>query len=234
MRPPTVLTVAGSDPGGGAGIQADLKTFLDHGVFGMSVVTAVTAQNSRGVTLVHPLPGEVVRAQLVAVLDDFPVDAIKVGMVGEAADVVAGLLPAGVPVVVDPVLRAKDGTRLARSSLDGLLARATLVTPNLDEAAELGLAGERVLLKGGHGEGDVVEDRLGERVWRHRRVVTRNTHGTGCTLSAAIAANLAKGHPIEEACERAIAYVAALIEASVDSLGSGAGPLLHGLRAPTR
>jgi hydroxymethylpyrimidine/phosphomethylpyrimidine kinase len=244
MRPPTALTIAGSDSGGGAGIQADLKTFLDHRVYGMSVVTAVTAQNTRGVRGVWPVPVAGVRAQLAAVFEDLPVDAVKIGMLGDAAtigavaDVLEGLTMRP-PIVLDPVMLAKGGAALLDPAAVGalrarLVPLATLVTPNLPEAAVLGEIGGAVLLKGGHAEGAEVVDRLvfsgGTREWRHPRVVSRNTHGTGCTLAAAIAAWLAKGATLEEACERAIAYVAGLVAgAAVERVGGGHGPLLHGL-----
>ncbi len=244
MRPPTALTIAGSDSGGGAGIQADLKTFLDHRVYGMSVLTAVTAQNTRGVTGVWGIPPEGVRAQLEAVFADLPVDAVKIGMLGDAATVevvadVLAALPRRVPVVLDPVMIAKGGAPLLRSEAvaavrERLVPLATVVTPNLPEAEALGaLPGATVLSKGGHAAGDVVVDRLVGpglvREWRHPRVVSRNTHGTGCTLASAIAANLAKGATLTDACEAAITYVSGLLVASVESVGAGHGPLLHGL-----
>lgn len=246
MRPPTALTIAGSDSGGGAGIQADLKTFLDHGVYGMSVICAITAQNTRGVTGVWGLPVEAVRAQLDAVFSDLPVDVVKIGMLGDerTIEVVAAFLeslPARPPIVLDPVMVAKGGAPLLAPGAAASLARrlaplATVVTPNLPEAEALGpLPGVAVLMKGGHAEGEEVLDRLilpdgGVHTWSHPRVHSRNTHGTGCTTAAAIAANLAKGLPLPEACAAAIDYVAGLITASVESLGGGHGPLLHGLR----
>lgn len=248
MRPPTrprtALTIAGSDSGGGAGIQADLKTFLDHRVYGMSVITAVTAQNTRGVTGVWPVTPEGIRAQLAAVFADLPVDAVKIGMLGDAvtigivADFLASL-PARPPIVLDPVMIAKGGASLLHADAvaalrERLVPLATLVTPNVPEAEALGdLGGATVLYKGGHAEGDVVIDRLVgpgfERAWHHPRVTSRNTHGTGCTLSSAIAARLARGVPLPDACDQGIAYVSGLLVASVESLGSGHGPLLHGL-----
>jgi len=260
---PRVLTIAGSDSGGGAGIQADLKTFAAHGVYGMSVVTAVTAQNTRGVHAVHEVPAEVVRAQLAAVLDDLGADAVKVGMLGNAAIVAAVAdelrrVTSGarrVPLVVDPVLVAKGGAALLRDDAverlrSDLLPHATVVTPNLPEAERLtgmrvaseeqrvdaarALAGVgcAVLLKGGHGEGDEIVDLLvdGERVVRfaHRRQATRSTHGTGCTLSAAIAARLARGDALEDAIAGAVDYVQRAI-AAAPGLGAGHGPLEHGV-----
>jgi hydroxymethylpyrimidine/phosphomethylpyrimidine kinase len=246
MRPPTALTIAGSDSGGGAGIQADLKTFLTRGVYGMSVITATTAQSTLGVTDIHLIPVEHVRAQLRAVLDDLPVDAIKIGMVGDAAriDAVADVLEAmdaRPPIVLDPVMVAKGGAPLlAARDADALRTRlvplATLVTPNLPEARVLGALIGNVLLKGGHADGDRVEDVLVvhgvERArWAHARVATRDTHGTGCTLAACVAAELAKGRSLEEACASAVAFVNELLVrgSSRGRLGHGHGPLLHGL-----
>ena len=246
MAHPTALTVAGSDSGGGAGIQADLKTFLARGVYGMSVVTAVTAQDTRGVHAVHLVPPEVVRAQLRAVLGDFPVGAVKIGMLGDAAriDAVADVLealPSRPPIVLDPVMVAKGGAPLldpdaVRALRARLVPLATLVTPNVPEADALGALQGAVLRKGGHAPGDVVEDRLEVdgcivRRWTHPRVASRNTHGTGCTLAACIAAELARGGTLEDACGRAVDWVAALIAGSRTSFGSGHGPLLHGLVA---
>lgn len=242
MRPRTALTIAGSDSGGGAGIQADLKTFLDHGVFGMSVVCALTAQNTRAVTGVLGVDPAFVVRQLEAVFDDLPVDAVKIGMLGTAGvtRAVAGFLRGRVvPVVLDPVMIAKSGDPL----LDGdavealreeLVPLATVVTPNLPEAAVLGpLPGVAVLLKDGHGTGEEVVDVLtvGDRrhSFRHTRHVSQHTHGTGCTLSSAIAARLARGEGLEEACGGAIRYVSDLILASRGGLGGGHGPLFHGL-----
>ncbi|MDP2311773.1 MAG: bifunctional hydroxymethylpyrimidine kinase/phosphomethylpyrimidine kinase [Pseudomonadota bacterium] len=244
MRPPTALTIAGSDSGGGAGIQADLKTFLDHRVYGMSVLTAITAQNTRGVSGVWSVPVEGIRAQLEAVFADLPVDVVKIGMLGDIATIeavanVLAALPTRPPIVLDPVMIAKGGAPLLRAdAVAALRARlvplATLVTPNVPEAEALGdLGSATVLYKGGHAEGGEVVDRLVgpglSRVWRHPRVHSRNTHGTGCTLASAIAANLAHGRDLPDACDRGIAYVSALLVAAVESLGSGHGPLLHGL-----
>ena len=256
-RPVRLLTIAGSDSGGGAGIQADLKTFAAHGGYGMSVLTAVTAQNTLGVTAVHVLPIEIVRAQLDAVLADLGVDAIKVGMLATAAIVEAvadglGAAPA-VPIVVDPVMVAKGGAPLlAEDAVEAVRARllslATLVTPNLPEAERLsgrpiateadrlaaceaiGAAGCAVLLKGGHGDGDEIVDLLWDRGEIHRfvhpRQHTRATHGTGCTLSSAIAARLACGETLRDAVSGALDYVQAAI-ATAPGLGAGHGPLNH-------
>jgi hydroxymethylpyrimidine/phosphomethylpyrimidine kinase len=256
-RPPRLLTIAGSDSGGGAGIQADLKTFAAHGAFGMSVVTAVTAQNTVAVTAVHAIPPSVVVAQIRAVVADLGVDAVKVGMLGDAAvtaAVAAELAPLrGTPLVVDPVMVAKSGAVLLADDavaalVAGLLPLATVVTPNLPEAERLaggrirddaeavaaarriGRAGCAVLVKGGHREGDEVVDLLvaGEQVhvYRHPRQATAATHGTGCTLSSAIAVLLARGESLPRAVERAIAYLQAAI-AAAPGFGAGHGPLEH-------
>lgn len=245
MRARTALTIAGSDCGGGAGLQADLKVFLTRGVYGMSVVTAITAQNTRGVRAIGLTDPALVREQLLAIFDDFPVDAVKTGMLGTAAIVdavceVLESLSVRPPLVVDPVLLAKDGSPLLEPrALDALRNRlvplAALVTPNLPEAAVLGPLAAPVLLKGGHGSGAWVEDVLlvGDTsiMYRHPRVASQNTHGTGCTLSAVIAAELAKGIELSEACATAIRYVSRLVRgAARGSLGGGFGPLLHGLR----
>ncbi len=246
MRVRTALTIAGSDCGGGAGIQADLKTFVGRGVYGMSVITALTAQNTHGVRSVSLTDPAMVRDQLLAVFEDFPVDAVKTGMLGSAAvvhvvcDVLEGLASAP-PLVVDPVMMAKDGSSLLDpAALEAMRTRliplATLVTPNLPEAEVLGALSVAHLVKGGHAKGPWVEDVLREGdacvTYRHRRVTSHHTHGTGCTLSAAIAAELAKGVALEAACGRAIRYVSGLVSRSAHgSLGGGFGPLLHGLRA---
>jgi hydroxymethylpyrimidine/phosphomethylpyrimidine kinase len=254
-----VLTIAGSDSGGGAGIQADLKTFLAFGVHGMSAVTAVTAQNSRGVHGVWPLPVEAVVAQVRAVVDDIGVDAVKVGMLGTAAvaaavaDALAGL---AVPVVVDPVCVSKHGDPLlAADALDVLRTRllplATVVTPNLDEVAAL--TGLRVssaggleeaaravhafgprwtLVKGGHLDGDAVDllwDGVAARTYAAPRLDNRHTHGTGCTLASAIAARLAYGDEVPDAVRAAKDYVTGAIGNGF-ALGSGIGPVWHGWR----
>ncbi len=254
----TALTIAGSDSGGGAGIQADLKTFAAHGVFGTSALTAVTAQNTRGVTDVHVLPEAMVRAQIDAVATDIRPDAVKIGMLATAGIIaeVASALDAHAlgPVVLDPVMVAKGGSRLlaadavaAMSSL--LLPRAALVTPNLAEAEVMIGRGVRdaasmedaaralvdggaaaALVKGGHLEGPTVIDILWTGRERHifesPRIDTAHTHGTGCTLSSAIAAQLALGLSLVEAVTAAIAYVRRAI-AQAPGLGGGHGPLQH-------
>jgi hydroxymethylpyrimidine/phosphomethylpyrimidine kinase len=244
MRPPTALTIAGSDSGGGAGIQADLKTFLDHRVYGMSVLTALTAQNTLGVQAIFDVSPEFLREQLQSIRADLPVDAIKIGMVADAAraTVIADFLeawPDRPPVVLDPVMIAKGGAPLLRPDAVAVLRErlaplATLVTPNIPEAEVLGdLPGITLLRKGGHADGPVVEDVLEWQGQLHRfrneRIVSKNTHGTGCTLAAAITAQLARGHSLPEACALGVAYVARLLKASGESVGHGHGPLLHGL-----
>ncbi|NDZ81116.1 bifunctional hydroxymethylpyrimidine kinase/phosphomethylpyrimidine kinase [Streptomyces sp. SID10853] len=257
--PPLVLTVAGSDSGGGAGIQADLKTMLALGVHGMSVLTAVTAQNSQGVQGAWELPADAVRAQYRAVVDDIGVDAVKTGMLSSAelVETVAGLLAAtDAPVVVDPVGVSKHGDPLlAASALDCvrelLLPTATVATPNLDEVAQLtGVQVEKeadlpraaeavlahgpawVLIKGGHLAGDAVDlltDGSEEHWLRAPRLDNRHTHGTGCTLASAIAAQLARGLAVPEAVAAAKEYVTGAIRAGF-ALGSGIGPVDHGWR----
>jgi hydroxymethylpyrimidine/phosphomethylpyrimidine kinase len=257
--PPRVLTVAGSDSGGGAGIQADLKTTLALGVHGMSVLTAVTAQNSLGVQGAWELPAEAVRAQFRSVVDDIGVQAVKTGMLAtaELVETVAELL-GGVqaPVVVDPVGVSKHGDPLlAASALDSvrtkLLPLATVATPNLDEVAQLtgvrvsaeaGLRGAAAavlefgprwaLIKGGHLDGDAVDlltDGDEEHWLRAVRHDNRHTHGTGCTLASAVAAQLAKGHAVPDAVAVAKDYVTGAIAAGFP-LGGGIGPVDHGWR----
>ncbi|MEU9271101.1 bifunctional hydroxymethylpyrimidine kinase/phosphomethylpyrimidine kinase [Streptomyces sp. NPDC048251] len=255
--PPRVLTVAGSDSGGGAGIQADLKTMLALGVHGMSVITAVTAQNSQGVQGAWELPVEAVRAQYRSVVDDIGVQAVKTGMLASAelVQTVAELLAGtGAPVVVDPVGVSKHGDPLlAASALDSvrtkLLPVATVATPNLDEVAQL--TGVRVeseeqlrdaaaavlaygprwaLIKGGHLPGaavDLLTDGHEEHWLRAPRYDNRHTHGTGCTLASAIAAHLAKGSSVPQAVAAAKRYVTGAIAAGF-ALGSGIGPVDHG------
>jgi hydroxymethylpyrimidine/phosphomethylpyrimidine kinase len=257
QRPPRVLTIAGSDSGGGAGIQADLKTFASWRVYGMSVVTAVTAQNTVAVRAVHPIPPAVVAAQIDAVFEDLGVDAVKIGMLGDrqTVETVAERLAAccRAPIVLDPVMVAKSGDPLlAPEAADALntilLPLATLITPNLPEAEallgrhlatpeerrigalELAARGPAVLLKGGHASGPEVEDLLvhGDEIreFRHPRLSSRSTHGTGCTLSSAIAANLAWGRPLSEAVRLGIEFTRRAIAEAVP-LGSGHGPVNH-------
>ncbi|PTA67098.1 bifunctional hydroxymethylpyrimidine kinase/phosphomethylpyrimidine kinase [Deinococcus arcticus] len=242
MTAPVALTIAGSDSGGGAGIQADLKTFEAHGVYGTSVLTLVTAQNTCGVRGAWPLPPGQVAAQLEAVLDDFPVAAVKTGALGNAdlmRVVAAGLRGRGLPLVVDPVMLAKGGDPLlAPDALEALLEElfplATLITPNVPEWTALQAAGASealpLLLKGGHAPGETVVDTL--RAGPHPltltapRQYTRHTHGTGCTLSAAIAAHLARGLTLPAAVGEAHLYVQRALRAA-PGLGAGHGPLGH-------
>ena len=254
--PPRVLTVAGSDSGGGAGIQADLKTMLALGVHGMSVVTAVTAQNSLGVQGAWELPAQAVRAQYRSVVDDIGVQAVKTGMMASAelVETVAELIDAtDAPAVVDPVGVSKHGDPLlAASALEAMRERllpvATVATPNLDEVAQLtgvrvgSEAGLReaaaavlsygpqwVLIKGGHLPGDAVDlltDGTEEHWLRAPRHDNRHTHGTGCTLASAIAAQLAKGQSVPEAVAAAKEYVTGAIAAGF-ALGGGIGPVDH-------
>ncbi|WP_237313223.1 bifunctional hydroxymethylpyrimidine kinase/phosphomethylpyrimidine kinase [Streptomyces sp. AMCC400023] len=255
--PPRVLTVAGSDSGGGAGVQADLKTMLALGVHGMSVVTAVTAQNSLGVQGAWELPVAAVRAQYHSVVDDIGVQAVKTGMLASAelVEAVAELLAAtDVPVVVDPVGVSKHGDPLlAASALESvrtlLLPVATVATPNLDEVTQL--TGVRVqseagmreaaeavlaygprwaLIKGGHLPGEAVDlltDGSEEYWLRAPRYDNRHTHGTGCTLASAIASHLARGRTVPEAVAAAKEYVTGAIAAGF-ALGGGIGPVDHG------
>ena len=261
-RYPRLLSIAGSDSGGGAGIQADLKTFSALGCFGMTAITALTAQNTCGVRAIHGVPPDMLRDQIDAVLEDIGVDAVKIGMLHspEIVLVVASAIDRhALPhVVLDPVMVATSGAVLIDSPaiaalVRELFGRAVLVTPNLDEAAllvgrplrseadmelaalELLAKGARaVLLKGGHLAGDVVCDLLllqgGQPHWmRAPRIATANTHGTGCTLSSAIAAHLALGSALTDAVKAARAYVRdALTAGSRVKTGQGSGPLNHG------
>lgn len=255
------LTIAGSDSGAGAGIQADLKTFAALGVYGASVIAALTAQNTQGVTAIHDVPPDFIAAQLDAVFADFAVAAVKIGMLSRAAaiqTVAQGLARhRAKTIVLDPVMVASSGDALlANDAVDALrrelIPRVLIVTPNLPEAAALtgaslarnerdmeaqardilSLGARYVLIKGGHGGGDDSVDLLigrGEVVrLSAKRIVTKNTHGTGCTLSSAIAAGLAKGRDVVTAAQEAKAYVTACI-AHADELavGHGAGPLHH-------
>jgi len=257
VAPPRVLSIAGSDSGGGAGSQADLKTMLALGVHGMSVLTAVTAQNSQGVQGCWPLPPEAVRAQLASVLGDIGVDAVKTGMLASTAlvrVVATSLAGLDAPLVVDPVVSSKHGDPLfAPDALAVLRAEllplATVVTPNLpevelltgvrvtgeaglQEAAEAMLAlGPRwVLVKGGHLSGDAVDllyDGVTAVPLRAPRLDNRHTHGTGCTLASAIASYLAVGYGVPEAVTAAKDYVTGAIRAGF-ALGAGIGPVDHG------
>jgi hydroxymethylpyrimidine/phosphomethylpyrimidine kinase len=243
---PRVLIVAGSDSGGGAGIQADIKTVTMLGGHAMTAITALTAQNTLGVQAVHAVPVDMVVAQMRAVIDDIGVDAVKIGMIGSAAiaHAVADTLDRiDAPMVFDPVMIATSGAVLADAAtvaaFERLIRRATLVTPNLPELDALGgeaglrAMGTAVLVKGGHAEGDIIEDRLidaggVQALWTHPRVETRHSHGTGCTLASGIATGLAAGLPLTDAVARAIAYVQAAL-AAAPGLGAGHGPMGHAL-----
>ncbi len=261
------LTIAGSDPSGGAGIQADLKTFTALAVYGASVITALTAQNTRGVTGVHKVPTDFIRAQFVAVTSDLKVDAVKTGMLADqqTVDAVAELLAALKPphLVVDPVMVATSGDRLLEAGAIAavrtrLIPLASLITPNLPEAAALletalavtegemmeqarallKLGSGAVLLKGGHRQGSEAVDYLVTAAASLRisrpRIQTHNTHGTGCTLAAAITAGLALGVPMDEAVRRGKDFVwSALQSGAALKIGGGSGPVdhLHQLRS---
>jgi hydroxymethylpyrimidine/phosphomethylpyrimidine kinase len=255
------LTIAGSDSGGGAGIQADLKTFSALGVYGASVITALTAQNTLGVQGIHAAPPAFVAQQMHSVLADLDVGAIKIGMLADAATIaaVANALPDGLGpfIVLDPVMVAASGDRLVGDDAIGglrsrLIPRAGVITPNLPEAAALlgapvaasedamaaqgrallALGPGAVLMKGGHGAGaesvDLLVTASGVRRYASPRIATRNTHGTGCTLSSAIAAHLARGENLATAVALAKDYVTSAI-AAADRLGigSGHGPTHH-------
>ena len=257
------LTIAGSDSGGGAGIQADLKTFQQFGVFGTSVIVAITAQNTRGVRAVELVSPALVRAQLDALAEDLPPAALKTGMLADAAlvQLIADAIRANQwrPVIVDPVMVATSGDRLLApggeaAMREALLPLATLVTPNLDEASLLtgrsvrdiptmeragtdllSLGAQAALVKGGHLPGDALTDvlvtRTGVRHFSRPRLATRSTHGTGCTLSAAITAGLALGRPLEAAVSDGLDFVHRAISVA-PGLGSGRGPLDHTVPAP--
>ena len=259
MQQTVALTIAGSDPSGGAGIQADLKTFHQFGVYGEAAITLLTVQNTRGVTRVEFLDADLVEQQVRAVLVDIPPTAIKTGALGRAGVVlrIAALTPLfRCALVVDPILLSTGGTPLlaeeARAALlEHLLPCATLITPNLQEAAALtGVSvtdvqsmreaaqclGERtgaaVLVKGGHLEGDAVDilwDGAAFREYRAPRVETIHTHGTGCTYSAAITALLALAYPLPEAVARAKTFITEAIRTN-PGLGSGRGPVNHHVR----
>ncbi len=257
-----VLSIAGSDSGGGAGIQADLKTFSALGCYGMTAITALTAQNTQGVSGIHAVPPEFLKAQLQAVLEDIGVDAVKIGMLHtpEVVRVVAWAIDHyGLKnVVFDPVMVATSGDRLIEQATvqvlrEELFPRASVITPNLDEAALLlgrpladmdaleGAAGDllsqgarAVLLKGGHLPGEVVMDVLVEpgEPWLHlrsERIHSCNVHGTGCTLSSAVASFLALGWPLRDAVQQARGYILEAIRAGAAvQTGRGHGPLCHG------
>ncbi len=257
-----VLTIAGSDSGGGAGIQADLKTFAALGCYGMTAITALTAQNTVGVQGIHAVPPAFLRSQLQSVIEDIGVDAVKIGMLHEpgVVEVVAWAIQHYQlqRVVLDPVMVATSGDRLiadatVRVLVDQLFPLATVITPNLDEAslllgrpiaavsdlsgaaqALLSQGARAVLLKGGHLPGDQVVDVLArpghvDVVLASSRMASRNTHGTGCTLSSAIAAHLALGEPLERAVRAARQYILGAIQAGAGvQVGHGHGALNHG------
>jgi hydroxymethylpyrimidine/phosphomethylpyrimidine kinase len=261
MTIPVALTIAGSDSSGGAGIQADLKTFAALGVYGASVITALTAQNTRGVTGIHQVPAEFVTAQIDAVFGDLEVRAVKIGMAAQLAtiDAIAADLKRWSPkhIVLDPVMVATSGDRLlAAEAVEALRTKliplASLITPNLPEAAALldeavasteaavesqgrrllAMGCRAVLIKGGHGQGAESTDYLvsgnGTLALAAPRIATKNTHGTGCSLSSAIAAGLAKGEDMESAVRHAKTWISAAI-AAADRLGvgHGHGPIHH-------
>lgn len=259
---PRLLTIAGSDSGGGAGIQADLKTFAALGCYGMTAITAITAQNTVGVRAIHGIPAEMLKAQIEAVVEDIGVDAVKIGMLHspEIVQVVAWAIDHfKLPhVVLDPVMVATSGDTLVGQEtvqvlVRELFPRATVVTPNLDEAALLlkrninrleeldaaaqdllALGANAALLKGGHLAGSGVVDVLAQPGQPHTRlqsarIASRNVHGTGCTLSSAIAAHLALGYPLDAAVKLARAYILQAIAAGAAvHTGGGHGPLNHG------
>ncbi len=244
MPPPRILTIAGSDSSGGAGIQADIKTITVLGGYAMSAITAITAQNTLGVTAVEALSAEMVAAQIDACTSDIGVDAVKIGMLGSpaVAVVVAERLEAlHVPIVFDPVMIATSGAALADAetiaAFERLMQLATLTTPNVAELAALGgheamvARGVAYLAKGGDAEGERVDDILmlpGEEphVMSASRIHTRHTHGTGCTLSSAIATYLGRGLALPEAVDRARLFVRSALRAA-PGFGAGSGPLGH-------
>jgi hydroxymethylpyrimidine/phosphomethylpyrimidine kinase len=261
MTTPVALTIAGSDSSGGAGIQADLKTFAALGVYGASVITALTAQNTLRVSGIHHVPAEFVTAQISAVFSDLAVGAVKIGMVAQLAtiDAIAAGLKRWSPkhVVLDPVMVATSGDRLlAADAIAALCAKlipfASVITPNLPEAAALldepvaaseaaiedqgkrllAMGCRAVLIKGGHGQGaetiDYLFDANGTIALAAPRITTQNTHGTGCSLSSAIAAGLAKGEGLETAVRNAKVWISAAISAADRfSVGHGHGPIHH-------
>jgi hydroxymethylpyrimidine/phosphomethylpyrimidine kinase len=261
MTTPVALTIAGSDSSGGAGIQADLKTFAALGVYGASAITALTAQNTQGVAGIHPVPPEFVAAQIDAVFSDLAVGAVKIGMVAQQAviEAIVASLKRWSPkhIVLDPVMVATSGDRLLNAGAVEALRRelvpiASIVTPNLPEAAVLleeavatdaaaiqsqgkrllAMGCPAVLIKGGHGKGSESIDYLvradGVIALPAPRVATNNTHGTGCSLSSAIAAGLAKGETLETAVRNAKNFIsAAIAEADRFAVGHGHGPIHH-------
>ena len=261
IQTPIVLTIAGSDSGGGAGIQADLKTFAALGVYGCSAITSLTAQNTQGVQALLPTPPAFVQAQIQSVLSDIQVGAIKTGMLA-TADIINALADtlksfAQIPLVLDPVMVATSGDRLLAEDaintlIENLIPRATILTPNLLEAAALlntpvaqniadiqqqaelllALGAQAVLIKGGHSHGDEATDVLlsedGFEFFSAVRIATKNTHGTGCTLASAIAAGLAKKLLLRDAVAQAKNYLHnALVHSNELKVGQGHGPVHH-------
>jgi hydroxymethylpyrimidine/phosphomethylpyrimidine kinase len=246
MTIPRILVIAGSDSGGGAGIQADIKTITMLGGHAMTAITAITAQNTVGVQAVHPVPTDMVLAQIASVADDIGVDAVKIGMIGsaETADAVAGVLQAhDVPIVFDPVMVTTSGSTLADAAtiaaFERLMRLASVVTPNLPELEALGGAdavlahGCHLVIKGGHAEGPRVTDRLlspaGEidRL-EGKRFDTDDTHGTGCTFASALACGLASGLSVSDAFRQAVRFVRIAL-LSAPRLGEGHGPIGHAM-----
>jgi len=252
-----VLTIAGSDSSGGAGIQADIKSFSANGVFGMSVITAVTAQNTQGVWAVQDINEDIISKQLAAIFEDIKVAAVKIGMVSrqETIEIVASDLKKyeARNIVLDPVMISKSGCALLNpdtcsSLISHLLPLATIVTPNIPEAEEItgmsitnlmqmeqaankihSLGPSYVLLKGGHCQGDATDILFDGRTFEYfhsPRIATKHTHGTGCTLSSAIAANLAHGYTVSQAVQLAKQYITIAIEHSL-AIGKGVGPVHH-------
>jgi len=253
-----VLSIAGSDSGGGAGIQADIKTVTALGGYASSVITSLTAQNSLGIQSIMDVPPEFIRTQIKSVLSDIGADAVKIGMLSREDVIVAianELQDLGnVPIVIDPVMIAKDGTRLLHKHANDALKRdlcpiATIITPNVPEAEELtgfriqsvddmrhagrmlmSLGPKAVLITGGHLDVDEIPNLLttddGEHVITMMRIRTPHTHGTGCTLGSAIATRLAQGYPLPEAVKSAIDYVACAVQ-EAPGIGHGHGPLSH-------
>lgn len=260
-KTPIALTIAGSDSGGGAGIQADIKTFSAFKVYATSVITAVTAQNTCTVNAVQNIDADIVQSQIETVLSDIPVDAIKIGMLSTAPlieRVAQTLLNTKLPIILDPVMVAKSGDRLLEEDAlqtlrEKLLPIATLITPNLPEAADLlgineattndqaidqakqliELGAKAVLMKGGHAKGETCTDILLLSdgticLFEAKRIDTKNTHGTGCTLSAAIAAGFAKGQLQQTAVQNAHTYLhKAILSADQLKIGRGHGPVHH-------
>jgi hydroxymethylpyrimidine/phosphomethylpyrimidine kinase len=252
-----VLTIAGSDSGGGAGIEADVKTISALGGYACTTITAVTAQNTLGVFGVHTMPAEFVRLSIQTVLNDIGADAIKLGMLANAEIIsaVAGVLPAGLPVVLDPVMVATSGAVLLPDDaitalIAALVPRAAIITPNLPEAAKLtglplnnetdyiaagrallAMGAAAALIKGGHADGDMLTDTLvyegGVKTFLLPRIHTKNTHGTGCTLASAIATGLAQQMTLIDAVSRARHYLQNAIE-HAPGFGAGHGPVWHG------